>query len=307
MKQARRDIPSGIPIGRKARLKMPLFGLVIDIKLTTTRGENMRCVYREKTYVCGDYKEVYIYPCFAESVKKGRRKPKAKPTPAAQKRVNRRAKENNLIRLLNANFTAKDIAFDLTYRKGEQPETDEQAKKDVQNFLRRLKRYRRAAGLPELKYIAVTERGSRGGRYHHHLVINGGVELSDLAAIWGKGYTKAAPLQFDETGLIAKGKYMTKQSLYFRSFNASKNLIHPQPTCRDGRLSRRKVQELFESGEDRAEAAKLYEGYRLAEAAEFYNDVNGGYYLELRLYKEQATFNGRKKRRKKPCKKTMSA
>ena len=91
----------------------------------------MRCVYREKTYVCGDYKEVYIYPCFAESVKKGRRKPKAKPTPAAQKRVNRRAKENNLIRLLNANFTAKDIAFDLTYRKGEQPETDEQAKKDV--------------------------------------------------------------------------------------------------------------------------------------------------------------------------------
>ena len=259
----------------------------------------MRCVYREKTYVCGDYKEVYIYPCFADCVRKGKRRPKAKPTPAAQKRVNRRAKENNLIRLLNANFTAKDLAFDLTYRKGEQPETDEQAKKDVQNFLRRLKRHRRAAGLPELKYIAVTERGSRGGRYHHHLVINGGVELSDLAAIWGKGYTKAAPLQFDETGLVAKGKYMTKQSLYFRSFNASKNLIHPQPTCRDGRLSKRKIREMFETPDDRAAVEKKYEGYRLAEASEFYNDVNGGYYMELRLYKKSAPKKGGKNHAKR--------
>ena len=263
----------------------------------------MRRVYREKSFVCGDYKEVYIYPCFADCVKKGRRRPKAKPTPAAQKKLNQRIRENNLIRLLHANFTAEDISFDLTYRDGEQPSTDEGAKKDVQNFLRRLKRFRNKAGLPELKYIAVTEKGSRSGRYHHHLVLSGGVGIGTLAAIWGKGYTKAQPLQFDETGLIGKGKYLVKQakgkdkqSQYFRSFYSSKNLVNPQPRKRDGRFSQRKVRELCEDPCDRAAFERLYEGYAFAEAAEYYNDVNSGFYLEIRLYRKSAKLSNKRRR-----------
>ena len=266
----------------------------------------MRLIYREKVYDCGDYKEAYIYPCFTQAVKKGKRRPKAKPTAAAQKRLNQRIRENNIVRLLNANFTAEDIAFDVTYRNEDNPLTGEQAKRDLQNFLRRLKRYRAKAGLPELKYIAVTERGSRSGRFHHHLVISGGVPLRDLAELWGKGYTRAAALQFDEKGLIAKGKYMVKQGLFFKSFNASKNLIHPQPRCRDGRFSKKKVRELCESTDDRAQFEKMYEGYALAEAGEYYNDVNGGFYLEIRLYKKDAAFGGRK-RRKEECRKKKGA
>ena len=239
----------------------------------------MRRIYREKSFICGDYKEVYIYPCFADCVKKGRRRPKAKPTPAAQKKLNQRIRENNLIRLLNANFTAEDISFDLTYRDGEQPSTDEGAKKDVQNFLRRLK------------------------RYHHHLVLSGGVGIGTLAAIWGKGYTKAQPLQFDETGLIGKGKYLVKQakgkdkqSQYFRSFYASKNLVHPQPRKRDGRFSQRKVRELCVDPCDRAAFERLYEGYAFSEAAEYYNDVNSGFYLEIRLYRKSAKLSNKRRR-----------
>lgn len=258
----------------------------------------MRCIYREKTYKCGDYKEVYIYPCYAETAKLGKRKPKAKPTAEAQRKLNKRISENNLIRLLNANFTAHDIAFDLTYKAGKNPETDEQAKKDLQNFLRRVKRYRNSHGLPPLKYIAVTERGKKKGRVHHHLVINGGISINKLAELWGLGYTTAQPLQFDETGLIGKGKYMVKQSLYFRSFNASRNLKHPQPTTRDGRLSQRRVRELCVDVSDRQAFEGLYEGYTFAEARSFYNEVNGGYYLEIRLYRTDATFNGRRKKNK---------
>jgi hypothetical protein len=131
----------------------------------------MRCWYREKTYKCGDYKEVYVYPVYAETKASGVRRKKAKPTSEAQARLNKRISENNLIRLLNANFTKYDLAFDLTYRTGEEPKDKEQAERDVANFLRRVKRYRKKQGLPPLKYIGVIERGSKSGRYHHHLVI----------------------------------------------------------------------------------------------------------------------------------------
>ena len=135
----------------------------------------MRQVYREKYFECGDYKEVYIYPCFANTPKAGGRRPKAKPTPEAQKKLNKRISKNKLIRLLNANFTADDLSFDLTYTDENHPDSDEQALSDVKNFLRRLNRLRKRRGLSDLKYIYVPAKGERGGRYHHHLVLNGGV------------------------------------------------------------------------------------------------------------------------------------
>ena len=257
----------------------------------------MRCWYREKTYKCGDYKEVYVYPVFAETKQSGGRRKKAKPTGEAQKRLNKRISENNLVRLLNANFTSNDIAFDLTYNADTNPATNEQAARDVQNFFRRLKRLRKAKGLPELKYINVTERGERKGRVHHHIVMNGGVSINELAKLWGKGYTKAQPLQFNETGLIGKGKYMAKQALFFRSFNASKNLVHPQPTSRDGRISQRKAMEMCQDIYNKETYERLYEGYAFAEAKSFYNEINGGVYLAVRLYRKELLF-GRRKRGK---------
>lgn len=259
----------------------------------------MRCWYREKTYKCGDYKEVYVYPVYAETTKGGARRRKAKPTCEAQAKLNKRISENNLIRLLNANFTKKDIAFDLTYKKGKEPTDKKQAEKDVANFLRRLKRYRKKQGLSELKYIGVIERGVKSGRYHHHLVISGGVDINTLATMWGKGYTKAQPLQFDETGLIGKGKYLVKQSLSFRSFNASRNLVRPQPTSRDGRISQKKAFDMCMDIYNKEVFEKMYEGYALAEAKSFYNEVNGGIYLEIRLYQKDAAFLGRKMAKKR--------
>ena len=117
-----------------------------------------------------------------------------------------------------------------------------------------------------------------------------------LASLWGKGYTKAAPLQFDETGLIAKGKYMARQALGYKLFSASKNLIHPQPTSRDGRLSQRKALELCTDIYNKESFESIYEGYALAEASSFYNEINGGVYLCVRLYKKELKF-GRKRKR----------
>lgn len=260
----------------------------------------MRQTYREKYFVCGDYKEVYIYPCYSSSHKPGCRRPKAKPTREVQKKLNKRISQNKLIRLLNANFTAEDLSFDLTYSEDNHPESDKQALSDVKNFIRRLARLRKNKGLTELKYIYVTAKGSKGGRYHHHLVLNGGVSVQELANLWGLGYTKSAALQFNETGLIQKGCYLLKQNaITFRGFSTSRNLIQPQPRVRDGRFSQRKMYELSQALDDRKEYAKLYEGYTLAEANSFYNDGNNAFYLCVRLYRTDATFNGTIKKRRR--------
>lgn len=256
----------------------------------------MQKIYREKSYDCGNYKEVYIYPCYTTGRRTGGRKKKARPTQEGQRRINAKNRENNLIRLLNANFTAEDLSLDLTYAPEHNPTEDEEARRDLQNFLRRLKRLRGRRGLSELKYIAVTEKGSRKGRFHHHLVISGGIGIAELAKLWGRGFIKVSPLQFNETGLIGKGKYMVKQNLYFKSFNASKNLIHPQPHTRDGRLSARKVEELWRDTDNRAEYEGLYEGYIVAEADAYLSDRDGGYYMLIRLYRDE-----RHKRENKFC------
>ena len=123
--------------------------------------------------------------------------------------------------------------------------------------------------------------------------------MQQLAKLWGLGLTKASALQFDETGLIAKGKYMVKQNLFYRSFFASRNLVQPQPTHRDGRLSQRRMYELSQALDDRAAYAQLYQGYTLAEASSFYNEDNGGFYICARLYRQDATFNGTIRKRRK--------
>ena len=123
--------------------------------------------------------------------------------------------------------------------------------------------------------------------------------MQQLAKLWGLGFTKASALQFDETGLIAKGKYMVKQNLFYKSFFASRNLVQPKPTTRDGRISQRRVHELSQALDDRASYAQLYQGYVLAEAHGFYNDENGGFYICARLYRQDATFNGTLKKRRK--------
>ncbi len=244
----------------------------------------MRCLYREKKHFCGDYLEVDIFPVFEQSHCRGKRR---RPTTETQKKLNQRNAERKLIRLLNTNFTKNDIRFDLTYDADHRPATPEEAQKEMQNFLRRLKRYRKKRGLPDLKYIAVTEIGKRNGRCHHHIIMNGGVLIGELAEIWGRGYTTAKPLQFNDQGIVGIAKYLIKEPILGKRWSASKNLAKPKVTQRDGRLSRRKVREWHDSGADnRAEIEEIYEGYRLSEISPYYNEINSGYYLTVMLCKK---------------------
>lgn len=253
----------------------------------------MRCLYREKKYQCGEYLEVDIYPVF--EYQRGRGK-KRKPTSEIQKRLNQHNAERKLIRLLNTNFTKQDIRFDLTYDKNHLPASPEDAQRQMQNFIRRVKRYRKKQELPELKYVAVTEVGEQNGRVHHHIVMSGGIDINTLAEIWGRGYTTAKPLQFDEYGITGIAVYLVKEPVLGKRWCASKNLVKPEGKKRDGKIPQYKVKELHDSGNDNREYLEnIYEGYTLADCHPFYNEINGGYYITVRMYKKPAPKRSRKR------------
>lgn len=259
----------------------------------------MRCWYRETRFECGDYLDVALYPVYTKSVIRAK---KAKPTSETQQKLNDTLAENKLIRIANANFTEEDIKLDLTYIEDYHPESDEEAARQLSIFLRRVKRYRESQGLEPLKYISVTEKGKRKGRFHHHLIMNGGIDQTELQRIWGKGYIKTAGLVFDENGIATLVGYMLKQAREFmgkKKYSRSRNLIVPQAKSRDNRFSQRQTKELAKDTTDRAQYEMLYEGYFLSQAQVVYNDANGGTYIYARYYKQEAQWCNRKKKSSK--------
>ena len=136
----------------------------------------------------------------------------------------------------------------LTYR-GTPPDY-EQARKDVRNYLRAVKRMREKAGLPEMKYIYVLEEEGADGekrRVHVHLMMSGGVSREALEEKWGRGYANCDRLQPEEgTGLLELARYFTKQGMekHRRAWSASKNLRQPRTTVSRTHMSNAKVRRL---------------------------------------------------------------
>lgn len=259
----------------------------------------MRTVYREKKYICGEYLDVFIYPVFQTGKHRGGKREKRNPSTEVQKKLNQRHREEKLARLLHANFTPEDLEIHLTYR-GEQPGSDKEAARNQRNYVRKIQRLRKRLGLPPLKYIAVTERGKRGGRYHHHITVSGGIDRDTLESMWEHGRANSRRLQFDENGLAGLAHYIVKSPVGGKAWSASKNLVDPEPKTRDGRISGRKARELAEQKQDSTRFEKLYPGYLASGPAKvFHNDVNGGVYLSVRLYRKDRKFIKPQKKRRK--------
>lgn len=264
----------------------------------------MRCLYRERRYYCGDYLEVDIFPVFKKQNGRGK---KAKPTSEVQAKLNQHNAEQKLIRILNENFTLDDIEIHLTYSDENLPETPEEVIRDYQNYLRRVKRLRAKLGLPEFKYVVVPSGGFEGTRFHVHITMTGGVDRSTLEDLWGYGYANSKRLQFNENGVEGLARYIARQFVahegelpFGKRWSGSRNLVIPPPKDRDGKISQKKAKELATIDSDSREAfERLYEGYRLSEVRPFYNEVNGGYYLHVKLYRDGSRFANNRKRKRR--------
>lgn len=243
--------------------------------------------YREKKIYSGKMLEIEIYPISKLERKQSRRK-KEKMSLPKQKNLNEKNAKKHLIRLVNTNFTDEDLAVHLTYDNKNYPRSEEEARKDVANFIRRIKYYRRKNNLPELKYIAVIEyrEPERGKqiRLHHHIIMND-IDRDVVEQLWGKGRANADRLKADEYAYEGLARYIAKDPKGSKRWTQSRNLKQPTVKVNDYKYSKRKVEQISKHPEDRQLFEKLYPGYILNDCEVQVNDINAGTYLYIKMRK----------------------
>ena len=223
-----------------------------------------RTFVRETAYVCGNYMDADIYPVFQQP---GSRRSRSRPTSAIQERLNQRNAERKFARLANLNFGEGDYALHLTY--AETPESAEDAVRLVRNYIRRINRRRKKAGLESC------------------LIISGGLSRDEMEEVWGRGRANCLRLQFDrDSGITGLSMYITKDRAMYKRWSGSRNLIQPEPMQRDGAIALDDLDELGEAAEAGLgynEIERLYPGWRCVELTGERNGVNHGWYVRARL------------------------
>ncbi|MBQ2938988.1 MAG: hypothetical protein IJE00_01320 [Clostridia bacterium] len=283
---------------------------------------------RQKKTISGPLLEVDFYPVWPDGRRMPTRAPRSKPTRAEMVKYNRQRAVKKMIRLVNANFGADDYLMSPTYEQSCAPSSEEEAKRDLVNYLRRVKT-RRAAALREveqllaetpdkpslrrqrekwqaerdklaqpMKYIYTMEKvtyqtGKKAGQsnYHFHLFLTGGLPRRELEEMWPRGMrTNVDRYQPDRFGPEAAARYQVKDPAGSKRFVCSRNLDKPkEPTPKDDRISRRGVQRIAELHvDDAAYWEKKYPGYRFVRCFARYNAFNGHWYVSAIMYRNNA-------------------
>lgn len=246
-----------------------------------------KCRIMVKRIISGDLVEINIYPVFLNK-KDVPRSPERKESRETQKNLNRENSKRQLVRLMCANFHKGDIILTLTYKDRYYP-TLEQAKRDMKNYIKRLRGSRKKQGLPPLKYIHVleyAEEGTKKIRFHHHMIINR-MDRNEAERLWGKGRAESKIAQPDDFELTGFAEYISKLSHEKgrHKYICSRNLDKPKEYKSVTKLSRRKFAEIIKSGDDKATLLEsLYKGQlKYLDSTTYISQEYGGFYLYSRL------------------------
>ena len=269
----------------------------------TRAGKGKMC-YRTRTIKAGPRLEAEIFPIFGKGETETARAAKKNMTPEKIQQHNDERQRRKLVRLLDANFSSGDLHITLTFA-GRAPGWD-RAKKDVENFRKRLAREREKRGLPPLKYIYALEDGEEGRdkRIHCHFVTTGDMSREDLERIWrnGKrdcpGFANCDTLQPDKEGLDKLGRYIYNQNpgkpreKGKRKYSCSKNLKKPKTRTSDTKVTKAKVKRLSDvfstdPTESRRIMEKLYPGYEFVKGTAYRSDIINGVYIRVLMRKRE--------------------
>lgn len=210
-----------------------------------------------RTIISGDVIEIEEYTCYSHQAKTYSRGMNQNETDEEKAARNYRDSLKKLARLVNCNFKEGDLFVTLTHRDRVTPK---EAERELTNFLRRLKRWRKKNDLSDLKYVARTECELK--REHHHLIIND-VGMDVISELWRLGRVMVSKLEpgGDYTGLAV---YVMKEETepQKRRWRASKNLEKPVVKIKKLKADR---------------GRKLYppKGYRVVESYEYYSAYSG--------------------------------
>lgn len=183
----------------------------------------------QKTYI-GDILEVKRY--HRTEGGNAARGEKERESTVRQKKANELRTGNELWKVIYINFDGQqgDQFNTFTFK---EDIGEEAARKEWKNFLRRVRRYTKKNGLPELKYVYTLE---KQGRWHIHAVMNG-IPIEDLTKLWGRGRVTSSIL--DKTNdyrdlavyitkhVDTEGKEPEEKRKHKRKWSGSLNLKRP--------------------------------------------------------------------------------
>lgn len=235
---------------------------------------------REKRIISGNYLEVEYFPVTAHGHRHDR---KRKLSRIEQQNLNEKNAKKKLIRIVNTNFFAGDTIIHATYRNDEMPQSAKEALKDIQNYFRRVKDYRKKHGLSQIKYIYVIE--CKGGRWHWHGIMSA-MDRDTAEKLWKHGDINADRFQpTAKKGGEAFACYISKKPMGAKRWNCSTNLKQPEIKTKDNTHTRSEMAKIArERVDDREYWERKYKGYRFVSATPTYNEFNGWWYIYVRMY-----------------------
>lgn len=243
----------------------------------------IKSVYTTKTVKAGKIFDVEIYP---EFTRKQQDKSIRKRDPTAQKNLNDRNAKKKLERLIQTNFSNNDLYLTFTYDENYLPPDIEQAEKSIKNFIRRINYRRKKEGLNNAKYIYITEYSHKKKiRCHHHLIMDGALEVNTVDNMWKCGYTKISRIRADENGTLSQlSSYLSKDPAGTKRWTSSINLKKPVERKSYTRFTARKVKRIVEQKTDLKQALEqIYKRYEYIKHEIRYNAVNNQVYIYARM------------------------
>lgn len=150
-------------------------------------------------------------------------------------RTNANTAQRKLEMLMATNFDDTDLVLTVTYRDADLPDSADVTRKHLGKVFSQMRAYRKARGLPDLKYIYVLEGRHGDHRPHAHIIINAAgddLELMRSLWIWGDD------IQLNyirERGYDGWAGYLTKERREAslngkKQFVGSRNLARPVTT-----------------------------------------------------------------------------
>ena len=244
--------------------------------------------YRVKTVKAGRMLECEIYPIYARN-EAGRAR-NTVPSRQAQENLNHRNTRKYIVRLTNHNFTDADQWTTLGYDDDKLPPDISTAKKDLMNFLRRIKRKMKKRGLPDLKFLYVTEFCNDGKRIrcHHHVIMSGGLSRDEVENTWhGGAYPQTRRLRVrEDCGLTGLASYLAKGKRYERRWGHSRNLKPPIITTADHKITRRQVERMIiDENEIPAIMERKCKGYLFRGIEIKRSEFVAGAYVYIQMYR----------------------
>lgn len=272
---------------------------------------------REQRTVCGKYyEEIDLLWVNEEQHRAGPREKKRFASSLAQAGRNAARSMRYFVQLINCNFDARGFHVTLSYDDAYLPPDEEQADRDLRNYIRRLQAWmaRQGWNCYKLKWMAVTEHqdadpaaGVKEVRYHHHVLLQADGLIRTqrdklrraLEDLWSTGRgagrealgtVNADRLQPNENGLEALAKYLLKYPKRKKRWRESVGLAKPvYKRPNDTKWTAKRLAEACTLVvDDRYWWEQRYPEYRFLGAHPSYNEERAEWRLYVRLMRREA-------------------